>query len=328
LKKRLVLITQGVSRIVTPVLEQDSVEVVGIAESAPRDYSLVHSKTGALLSVIRSIYRMGRSVETLEKVAQKRGIPYFLLHKSNQSDFKLWLKDRRVDLVVIYSMSQLLEQDVIKIPSLGILNLHPSLLPSYRGPNPSFWMYYDAVRQGGVTLHYVDSGEDTGDIVYQRNYDIELGIRSTDLDDKVIGKHGVDLILEALEWINQGRSLPRLPQPEYSPTVRARNIKPEEHRTLIDWAQWPVERIWHLMRGTESWMDCIDQPRGIYSGQRWIVDHFEKTKTRKLEQPVLASKPRRDAKGYYVQCRDGIIRIHVGFRAHLFLRALVMRILK
>lgn len=326
MKKRLILITQGVSRVVTPILTQNDVEVVGVVESAPRGYSLELNKSSA----IRTIFQRGEKIlwpaASLMSAAQKNNIPYFLLHKSNKTDLAYWIKEIKVDVVVVFSMSQLLPQEILDIPSIGVLNLHPSLLPAYRGANPWFWMYYDSVPQGGVTLHYVDAGEDTGDIVFQCTYDIPLGMRSPVMQDLAIGKHGVDLILKALKKIGQGDALPRFVQPEQSPTARARNIKPEEHRTLIDWAHWPIERVWHVMRGTELWLNCIDQPTGIYSGQRWVVGEF--TKTIGVPKNENLGQVRKDSRGFYVQCRDGIVRIHVGFKVYPLLRHMAQKLLK
>lgn len=326
MKNRLVLITQGISRVVMPILTQRDVEVVGIVESAPRDYSRRPTRAMTLRTVLARALAMIRPAPSLESVSKQHNLPYFLLHKANGKEFANWLKEIRVDLVVIYSMSQLLPQEILDIPSIGVLNLHPSLLPAYRGANPWFWMYYDAVSQGGVTLQYIDAGEDTGDIVYQRTYAIPLGMKSPAMQDLAIGKHGVDLILETLKQVGQGNALPRSVQPAQSPTPRARNIKPGEYRMLIDWDQWPIDRIWHLMRGTELWLDCINQPTGIYSGQRWVVDDFEKTNC--TVQTAAIGQVKKDEKGCYVQCRDGIIRVHAEIGLYPVMRTIAKRLLK
>lgn len=320
MKKRLALITQGVSRVVPPILTQGDVEVVGIVESAPRGQKMGQEKSTIIHTILRRARQLMRPEASLESVARKNNLPYFLFQKEKANDFSIWLKEMRVDLVVIYSMSQLLPKDILSIPSFGVINLHPSLLPSYRGANPWFWMYYDTASQGGVTLHYVNTGEDTGDIIYQHTYDIPPGVKSPAMQDLAIGKHGVDLILKALKRIGQGSALPRLPQPAQTPTARARNIKPEEHRVLIDWAHWPIERIWHLMRGTELWLNCIDQPRGIYSGQRWVVDEYAKTKS--AAQHNIPGQLKKDELGFYVQCHDGLIRVHAKFKFHPALRTI------
>jgi methionyl-tRNA formyltransferase len=175
-------------------------------------------------------------------------------------------------------------------------------------------------------LHYIDAGEDTGDIVYQRTYHIPLGIKSPMMQDLAIGQLGCELVLEALKQIGRGNNLPRQTQPTQSSTARARNIKSSEHGTLIDWTNWSIERIWHLMRGTELWLDCVESPGGVYSGQRWVVDDFERING--FVNDHLLGQVKQDENGYYVQCREGIIRLHVDLDFYAFLRIILKKFLK
>lgn len=323
---RVVLITQGISRVVGPVLQEQDIEIVGIAESAPRSFDLSEKGKLSIRRLVVAIRAMAQRSRSLKNVADQNSIPYLLLHKGNQEQFVDWLRTLHVDLVLIYSMSQLLPPEILAIPRLGVLNLHPSLLPAYRGANPWFWMYHNMEKQGGVTLHYVDAGEDTGDIVCQRTYEIPLGLKSPEMQDMAIGTHGVEMILEALKMIGKGTPLPRMPQSPQSTTQRARNIKPEEHRTLINWQEWSIERIWHVMSGTELWLNCIDQPRGIFTGQRWEVLGFE----RKVHPVKLddLGKIGKDVVGHYVRCRDGIIRLYVRFSLAGYARYIFKRLTK
>lgn len=89
---------------------------------------------------------------------------------SSSCELESWVKSLSPDLIVVYSMSQLLKENIYSIPRFGTINLHPSYLPEYRGPNPIFWMYYNMEKQGGVTVHYIDQGEDTGNIILQKRY--------------------------------------------------------------------------------------------------------------------------------------------------------------
>lgn len=317
---RVVLITQGVSRVVWPVLQQLDVQIVGIAESAPRGIVPAAEISGYVRKCLQALKGRLSSSPSLAKIAEQKSIPYFLLHKANMESFAEWLKMLQTDLLVVYSMSQLLPPEILLIPRLGALNLHPSLLPAYRGPNPWFWVYYRGEKLGGVTLHFLDAGEDTGDMVSQRSYEIPPGMKSPEMQDVAIGKHGVEMLLEALKTLARGEPLPRVPQSGQVTTERARNIKPQEHRTLIDWKTWPGERVWHVMSGTESWLDCIEQPRGLFIGQRWEVQNFARQ-----VQPHEADNPgeiKKDHIGYYVQCRDGIVRLKVRFTFAGFARYL------
>ncbi|WP_281085258.1 formyltransferase family protein, partial [Methanosarcina acetivorans] len=75
------------------------------------------------------------------------------------------IRNLEPDLIVVFSMSHLLKENVFNVPSYGTVNIHYSYLPEYGGPNPLFWQYYDYILDPGVTLHYVDKGEDTGNVI-------------------------------------------------------------------------------------------------------------------------------------------------------------------
>ncbi|AAM07923.1 formyltransferase family protein [Methanosarcina acetivorans] len=95
------------------------------------------------------------------------------------------IRNLEPDLIVVFSMSHLLKENVFNVPSYGTVNIHYSYLPEYGGPNPLFWQYYDYILDPGVTLHYVDKGEDTGNVIYQRRY------RERHLSEKIQGTSSI-----------------------------------------------------------------------------------------------------------------------------------------
>jgi methionyl-tRNA formyltransferase len=252
----------------------------------------------------------------LRQFAAQNNVPYFYLTKDRMSEFRRWSHERSPDALVVFSMSQLLPSNVFSFPKYGTINLHPSYLPEYRGPSPDFWQYFDAKSEVGATVHHVNDGEDTGDIIVQERVQIEPGIRSPDWLDRVVGETGSRLLISALSSLEDGTA-PRIAQPSTSPTARARRIKNAEHNTIVDWDNWPLERIWHLLRGTETWLNCIPQPSGLFRGQRWRVGAFEHEAT--FDTPGTIH---RDRNGTYVACRDGRIRLSVEFS--FFLLALYL----
>jgi len=260
---------------------------------------------------------------SLKKLANQKGIPYRFMTSSHDQGLEGWVRKKKPDVIVVFSMSQLLKQNIFSIPKHGTINLHTAYLPEYRGPNPDFWHYYHMDMNPGVTVHYVDAGEDTGDIILQERVKIPLGIKSPDRLDILVGKVGVSLILEALEQVESG-AVVRKRQPKESPTQRARNIKKEEHAFIIDWQRWPLERIWHVMRGTELWLDCVSAPTGLLTGQRWQVGDFERVQVGRDQDDL--GKVKRDKQGYYVICRDGVIRLSAFFSAKTFIINYVKRL--
>ena len=181
-----------------------------------------------------------------------------MLDKFNQRECINWLSCLSPDVVIVYGMSQLLSSEFLAIPSHGCINLHPSILPNYRGPNPWFWAYYNQDKLFGVTLHYLIAGEDNGPIIDQRTFNVSSGTKLLMLKEFAIGKLGVEMILNTLMSLRSGLVVHSYPQSSTSPTPRARNLYSYEHRNIINWSEWPIERIWHVMRGTETWLNCID----------------------------------------------------------------------
>lgn len=306
-KLRILLITQGISRLVRPLFASEH-QVIGILESMSHDFDGSNNKS-TLFGILKKIYSAVKRQDVfLPDFCRGQNIPYNFIWKKNSKEIAGWIESLNPDLIVVFSMSQLLKDDILKIPRFGVINLHPSFLPSYRGANPDFWQYYDMEMNPGATVHYVNAGEDTGDIIYQERVNIPLGTKSPARLDKLIGELGVSLMLKATDAIAQGNVL-RIPQPAQSPTLRARNLKPEEHAGIIDWEHWPMERIWHVLRGTELWLDAIAQPVGLLAGQRWSIQEYEKTETQK----GIPGKIGRYKNRKCVFTKDGVIYIGIDF---------------
>ncbi len=266
---RIIIITQGVSRIVHPLFSSHH-QVVAVLESAPRNYQQsrrLHHWYGLVRSVLCVIKPR---LQSLKQLCKQKKIPYRFMTGSHDEGLEDWIRVQNPDVIVVFSMSQLLKEHIFNIPRFGTINLHPSYLPEYRGPSPDIWQYYNMETNPGVTVHYIDSGEDTGDIIFQERAAIPLGTKLPDKLDKLIGRTGVNLILKALNAIQDGNA-PRVIQSKKSPTLRARNLKPGEYNALINWENWSIEHVWHVLRGTERWLHELHQPKGFYKGHSWIL---------------------------------------------------------
>src|SRR5262249_42819339 len=72
-----------------------------------------------------------------------------------------------LDLILVQMFPRRLPASVLAIPRLGCVNVHPSLLPRYRGPNPVSWQLYNGETEIGITCHRMDASFDTGPILLQ-----------------------------------------------------------------------------------------------------------------------------------------------------------------
>ena len=94
------------------------------------------------------------------------------------------------------------------VPPLGILNVHPSLLPAGRGPEPVFWTLRRGEPVTGATVHRMDAGLDTGPIVAQASMTVPQGIRAPDLERALMALGG-RLLVQALPALAAGTLVPQ-----------------------------------------------------------------------------------------------------------------------
>ena len=111
----------------------------------------------------------------LQTCARRAGASFHeVLHRDNAALHRL-LRELAPDLVVVAGMGWLLDRDALAVPRLGTLNVHPALLPAYRGAEPTFWQLFDAVAESGMTVHQIDPFEDRGPIVRQQRFPVAPG---------------------------------------------------------------------------------------------------------------------------------------------------------
>lgn len=304
---RILIITQGLSRIVAPLVGSRH-EVVAVLESAPRGAR--QDRRSRLLRRLRSkVAKTCFGVENLQDYCRDNGIGYRMMYDSREPGLADWVCRLAPDIIVIHSMSQLLRKNIYSLPRLGAINLHPSLLPRYRGPNPDFWHYHDVDLNPGATVHYIDEGEDTGDILAQGSINVPLGIKSPERSRLLVSELGVGLLLQTLNGMAEG-ALAGQPQPQHSPTARARNLSTQEHANIIDWQQWPIERVWNVLRGTEQWLDALAQPGGLHTGQRWSVGDYQRADSGQYQPGEVYMYQGQ----YRVACKEGFISLTRPFR--------------
>jgi methionyl-tRNA formyltransferase len=141
-----------------------------------------------------------------------------------------------------FSYRHLIPESVLEMASQGAFNLHPSLLPAYRGRAPVNWVLVNGENETGVTLHHMVVRADAGDIVGQRSVAIDDSDNALTLYHKLVPL-GVELIEELHPKIAAGTA-PRRKMDIAKGSYFGRR-KPEDGR--IDW-RWPARRIFNLVR--------------------------------------------------------------------------------
>ena len=136
----------------------------------------------------------------LIKEGGKYGIDVIWTTNINSKDFIEKIKLYEVDLFVSMSFNQIFHKDMINLPPLKTINCHAGKLPFYRGRNILNWVLINDEKEFGITVHYVDEGIDTGDIILQRSYPItDEDDYSTLLERAYVGC--ADILYEAIKLI-------------------------------------------------------------------------------------------------------------------------------
>jgi methionyl-tRNA formyltransferase len=128
----------------------------------------------------------------------------------NLRDFAVQIRDEAFDLFVVASYGRILPRALLDLARLGALNVHPSLLPKYRGATPIQGALAAGERETGVTIMLMDAGMDTGDVVLQEHVAVEPGETYGELHDR-LALLGAELLREALDLAERG-ALERRPQ--------------------------------------------------------------------------------------------------------------------
>lgn len=151
------------------------------------------------------------------------------------------------DLIVTAAFGQILPKELLETPKLGCINVHASLLPKYRGGAPIHQAIIDGEEKTGVTIMYMAEKLDAGDIISQKEIEIEETDHTGSMFEK-LSILGRDLLKETLPTIINGTNK-RIPQDDTKATF-AHNISREQER--IDWTK-SAREIYNLVRGLHPW---------------------------------------------------------------------------
>jgi methionyl-tRNA formyltransferase len=142
-----------------------------------------------------------RFLGSIRRLAEDRGIPVFERRGIKSDEAYRWLASLDLDLIAVGGgWHQLFPPRVIDLPRLGVINTHPSLLPEFRGTDIHRWQVLHGVDRSGATIHYVDEGCDTGEILGQVAVPITPNDTPQDLADKA-GRAAGPLMKRVLDRI-------------------------------------------------------------------------------------------------------------------------------
>ena len=198
----------------------------------------------------------------------------------------------RPDAMAVVGYGQIIPQSIIGIPPLGILNVHASLLPKYRGAAPIQWAIANGETVTGVTIMRIDAGLDTGDILLQESAEIGPEETAPELAAR-LAPMGARLLVQALEGLAAGTVTP-VPQ-DHAQATLAPILKREDG--LVDF-RWPAAKIACRARGFQPWPGAWTWWRG----QRFFL---WKCRPAPLETPAAPGKLFSHERRLFAACDEG-----------------------
>lgn len=196
------------------------------------------------LEIVFIVPRFDTQDPVLRSWAERLGVPFLPCKNVNSSEFLEDIVQYGADIFVSMSFNQILKKQIIELPELGFINCHAGALPFYRGRNPLNWVLINGESSFGITVHYVDEGIDTGDIIEQRLYPISSRDTYGSLLNKAIFECA-NVLYSAIVKIIRG-DLSRCKQSDIHPvgTYFGRRGPGDE---VIDF-NWPAKRLFDFVR--------------------------------------------------------------------------------
>lgn len=184
---------------------------------------------------------------SIVNIAWKQHIPVWEVASMSAPETINLFSQYQPDIMCVACFSLYIPRSILDIPPLGCLNVHPSLLPVNRGPDPLFWTFHDGHHETGVTIHRMDEGLDTGPIVVQQKITVPDGITYGQLEVECAALGG-KLLARSLWQLYQGTAT-LAPQDE---TKSSYLHMPTGNDYIVPAARWEARRVHNFIRGVAS----------------------------------------------------------------------------
>ena len=191
----------------------------------------------------------GAKLDPLKEAALVAGLPVFQPRRLKDPEAYEQMVSLRPDLAVLAFVTDIVPEKVLKVPKLGAICYHPSILPRYRGASAINWAIINGETKTGLTIFWADAGIDTGDMLLQK--EVEIGPEETtgEVYFNKLYPLGVEAVLEAVDLVAEGKA-PHIPQ-DHS---RATYDPPCDEKVAgLDWNK-PGRNVFNFIRG------CDPQP--------------------------------------------------------------------
>lgn len=192
----------------------------------------------------------------VKQMAISRSLTVYQPERIKRPEAQQYLAALHPELMVVVGYGQIIPQAVIDIAPRGIINVHASLLPKYRGAAPVQWAIVRGENRTGVTTMQINAGLDTGDMLLRAETEISPEETAVEVGER-LSRMGGDLAVETLDALARGAIVPE--KQDEALATYAPILKKEDGR--IDWGLSAVE-IHNRVRGLVPWPGAFTQFRG------------------------------------------------------------------
>ena len=233
----------------------------------------------------------------VKEVALKYDLPVFQPENFREEETVAQLRALQPDVVAVVAYGRILPQSVLDVPKYGCINIHASLLPSYRGSAPYQWAVLDGLEETGVTAMYLCRQMDAGDVIDVSKTPIAPNETAGELLDR-LAVLGADLLSKTLTNIQHGCAC-RCPQDEgkatYAPML-------DKSMCPIDWTKTACQ-VHNHVRGLHPWPVATAVIGGTFFKIHSTVVVDRETKREPGEVLALTKT------GLQVACGQGVVEI-------------------
>ena len=234
----------------------------------------------------------------VKEYSLEKNIPCFQPEKL--SEFKDKIEEQNPDLIVVVSYGKILPKAILDIPKYGCINVHPSLLPKYRGAAPIQWAIINGDKITGTTIMKMNEKMDEGDIILQEKVDILENETTGELWNR-LSTISSNLLLKAIKQIEKGEAK-YISQPhEYSlaPII-------EKQIAKIDFNKQTSKKIKNLVRGLNPVLGAYTN---LYNKKIkfWKIEEINDDFDNNIEPGTVIMSDSK--KGLYIKTIDGVISV-------------------
>lgn len=255
-----------------------------------------HEIVGVITQPDRPRDRGRQSAPPVKTEAQALGLPVYQFEKIRAQGVDT-LRALAPDLMVTCAYGQIISQEILDVPPKGVINVHASLLPKYRGASPIQWAVIDGEKETGITIMRTSLGVDCGDVLLQRRVAIMHGETAGELFER-LSVIGAQTLIEAIGLIERGEDQYE-PQDDASAT-HCRMLTKEDGK--LNFTR-DAQSLAHLIDGLNPW------PSAYCYLQKKLFKIWKAEAVGDLAPDLTPATLFVKDGALYVKCKDGALRL-------------------